>query len=174
MWFRRDLRLDDSPALATAAAAGDRVVPLFVIDPRVLGPVGPNRRRFLAQALRDLDDQVGGRLVVRRGDPARVVPALVTELRASVVVTTADFGPYGRQRDGAVGDALAANGCSLLAVGSPYLVAPGTVRSQSGAPFRVFTAFRRRWEEMSMPRRAPPPASQGRPAAHPSMRSSKE
>jgi deoxyribodipyrimidine photo-lyase len=151
MWFRRDLRLDDSPAVASAAAGGDRVVPLFVIDPRVLGPVGPNRRRFLAQALRDLDDQVGGRLVVRSGDPARVVPALATELRASLVVATADYGPYGRQRDRAVSDALTAGGCSFLAVSSAYLVPPGSVRSRAGTPFRVFTAFRRRWEEMPMP-----------------------
>ena len=39
MWFRRDLRLDDLPALAAAGAAGgDGVVPLFVVDPRVLRP----------------------------------------------------------------------------------------------------------------------------------------
>ena len=44
MWFRRDLRLDDSPALAAAAAAGDGgVVPLFVVDPKVVGPVVQRR-----------------------------------------------------------------------------------------------------------------------------------
>ncbi len=42
LWFRRDLRLDDSPALVAAAAAGaDGVVPLFVVDPKVLRPAGP-------------------------------------------------------------------------------------------------------------------------------------
>ena len=55
LWFRRDLRLDDLPALHAGAGA-DAVVPLFVIDPSVLAAAGPNRRRFLAEALRALDE----------------------------------------------------------------------------------------------------------------------
>ena len=39
MWFRRDLRLHDNPALLAACAA-DEVVPLFVLDPLPVGPVG--------------------------------------------------------------------------------------------------------------------------------------
>jgi deoxyribodipyrimidine photo-lyase len=50
LWFRRDLRLDDLPALTAPAGAGaDGVVPLFVVDPSVLRAAGPNRRRFLAE-----------------------------------------------------------------------------------------------------------------------------
>ncbi len=148
MWFRRDLRLGDSPALAAAASAGRRVVPLFVIDPKVLGAVGPNRRRFLAESLRELEIELGCPLVLRRGDPRRAVPALATELGASLVYATADFGPYGRERDQAVANALAAVGCQLVTVSSPYLVAPGIVRSQAGAPLRVFSAFRSAWERV--------------------------
>ena len=60
LWFRRDLRLDDLPALDTASSVGaDGVVPLFVVDPAVLDPAGPNRRRFLAEALRALDRELG-------------------------------------------------------------------------------------------------------------------
>jgi deoxyribodipyrimidine photolyase len=33
MWFRRDLRIGDNPALGSAIASGN-VLPLFVIDPR--------------------------------------------------------------------------------------------------------------------------------------------
>jgi deoxyribodipyrimidine photolyase len=36
VWLRRDLRLADNPALADAAARG-AVVPVFVLDPRLLG-----------------------------------------------------------------------------------------------------------------------------------------
>ena len=36
MWFRRDLRVRDLPALAAAARA-ERTVPVFVLDPRLLG-----------------------------------------------------------------------------------------------------------------------------------------
>ena len=36
LWLRRDLRLQDNPALMAAAAA-DRLVPVFCLDPRLLG-----------------------------------------------------------------------------------------------------------------------------------------
>ncbi len=54
MWFRRDLRLSDNPALLEAAADGD-VLPLFVLDPALWGPAGPSRRAYLAASLRALD-----------------------------------------------------------------------------------------------------------------------
>ena len=55
LWFRRDLRRHDNPALLTAARtaavpAGE-VVPLFVVDPVLWDPAGPVRRAALASAL---------------------------------------------------------------------------------------------------------------------------
>ena len=97
-WFRRDLRLDDLPALAAAGAGAAEVVPLFVVDPSMLRAAGPNRRRFLAEALRALDRQLDGTLVLRSGDPRRVVSAVAEEVGASVVAATADFDPYGAER----------------------------------------------------------------------------
>ncbi len=157
MWFRRDLRLDDLPALGVAAEAGDTVVPLFVLDPRVYGPVGPNRRHFLAATLTELDRQLGGKLVVRRGNPAEVVPAVAAQAGARTVAVTADFGPYGARRDGAVASALARQGAVLRAVGSPYLVEPGTLRSASGGRFAVFTAFLRAFERAGWAEPLPAP-----------------
>ena len=126
MWFRRDLRLADNPALA-AAAAGGEVVPLFVLDP-AFDSAGPPRRAFLAANLRALDEATGGALVVRQGDPVEVVPRLAADVGAASVVVTDDFGPYGRRRDAAVAGRLQHDGRTLLRVGTPYAVAPGTVR----------------------------------------------
>jgi len=50
LWFRRDLRLRDHPALVAAADAGP-VVPLFVVDPALAG-TSANRRAHLARSLR--------------------------------------------------------------------------------------------------------------------------
>ena len=58
MWFRRDLRLADLPALQAAAADGANVVPLFVVDP-TFARAGLARRAFMAEALQALDDSVG-------------------------------------------------------------------------------------------------------------------
>ena len=75
MWFRRDLRLGDHPALLAAADSGE-VLPLFVLDDRLLEPAGEPRRRFLRDCLRALDHDLGGRLHVVSGDPAHVVPEI--------------------------------------------------------------------------------------------------
>ncbi|MGV3759469.1 MAG: cryptochrome/photolyase family protein [Actinomycetota bacterium] len=159
LWFRRDLRLSDHPALLAAidSAAGGEVVGLFCLDDRLWQPAGANRRWFLAGCLRALDEAMGGRLVVRAGDPAEVVPALAEEAGASQVFVTEDFGPYGSARDEAVAGALAEAGRRLERVGSPYAVAPGEVRTGTGGPYKVFTPFSRAWAEhgWAAPQEAP-------------------
>jgi deoxyribodipyrimidine photo-lyase len=161
-WIRRDLRLADNPALLAAvdAGAGD-VAAVFVIDDRLWTPAGPNRRAFLAATLRSLDEAMGGRLVVRHGDPAEVIPAVANEVAAASVHVAADFGPYGRARDDTVERALAGGGVELVRTGSPYAVEPGTLRTKSGAPYRVFTPFFRAWSDVDREPPAPAPADVG-------------
>ncbi len=36
VWFRRDLRVHDHPALTAAHRSADLIVPVFVLDPRLL------------------------------------------------------------------------------------------------------------------------------------------
>ena len=156
LWFRRDLRLADHPALSTAAADGP-VVPLFVLDPRFLSRAGAPRLAFLLGGLGALDEAMGGALVVRTGDPVEVVPALAAEVGAAAVHVTADFGPYGRQRDDGVARALADDGRSLVRTGSPYAVAPGTVTKGDGRPYAVFTPFSRGLAGLGIGRPAPGP-----------------
>lgn len=147
VWFRRDLRLGDHPALLAAAEAAGRdgVVPLFVLDPALLGPAGAPRTAFLLRSLRALDQDLrrhGPGLVVRSGTPEEVVPAVVAEAEASAVHVSADFGPYGAARDRRVEEALPV---PLVRTGSPYAVAPGRIENGSGAPYQVFTPFSKAW-----------------------------
>jgi deoxyribodipyrimidine photo-lyase len=158
MWFRRDLRLADNPALLaaieTARADGDgRVVPLFVLDPALWDASGPVRRAYLAASLRELDSSLGGHLVVRHGDPVDVVPRLARQTQALSVHVAADFGPYGRLRDEAVEAALR---IPLIRTGSPYAVAPGRVTKDDGTAYRVFTPFWKAWVRHGW--RAPAPS----------------
>jgi deoxyribodipyrimidine photo-lyase len=148
LWFRRDLRLGDHPALLAAldAAGPDgTVLPVFVFDERLWGPSGNPRRRFLLDCLADLREQTGAALVLRSGDPARVIPELVEEVGAASVHVSADAGPYGRRRDDVVERAL--GDVPLVRTGSPYAVTPGRVTKSDGTPFKVFTPFARAWRE---------------------------
>lgn len=154
MWFRRDLRLRDNPALRAASAAG-AVVPLFVVDPALWGPSGDVRRAWLVRSLHALDESLDGRLVVRHGPPQQVLPRVAAETESTAVHVAADFGVYGRWRDRNVEQALAA--VPLVRTGSPYAVDPGTVRTREGTSYRVFTPFSRAWgrEGWDAPMQAP-------------------
>ncbi|CAN5118285.1 deoxyribodipyrimidine photo-lyase [soil metagenome] len=152
LWFRRDLRLADHPALCDAVAAAEEIVPLFVLDPALLGPAGAPRVAFMLECLRSLDADLGGALVLRTGDPADVLPAVAREVDATGVHVSADFNPYGRDRDERVAAAL--GDVPLVRTGSPYAVSPGRVTKADGEPYRVYTPFYRAWLEHGFP--APP------------------
>ncbi|MGH3684884.1 MAG: cryptochrome/photolyase family protein [Pseudonocardiaceae bacterium] len=145
MWFRRDLRTSDNPALLAAASGGGPVLALFVLDPRLFDTAGPPRRAYLLRSLRALDGSLGGALHLRCGDPAQQVVAAAREIGAHQVHVAADYGPYGSRRDAAVEAALGQHGITLVRTGSPYAVAPGRVRKPDGSPYRVFTPFSRAW-----------------------------
>jgi deoxyribodipyrimidine photo-lyase len=150
LWFRRDLRLADHPALQAAASSGP-VLGLFVLDPVLWRSAGPARRAWLAASLRALSVAMGDRLAVRYGAPARIVPAAAASVGARTVHLTGESTPYGVRRDRAVAEVLAGRGVTLCATGTPYAVEPGSVRNGSGAPYRVFTPFARAWSEHGWP-----------------------
>ena len=159
LWFRRDLRLADHPALDAArrASGADGVYGCFVLDDELLTRSGPARAQFLAACLERLDDDMGGRLVLRSGRPEEVVPALAAEVGAEAVFVTGDTAPYGTARDARVDGALGRDGRRLERVGTPYAVDPGSVAKSSGEPYRVFTPFRRAWEALGWPPPLPAP-----------------
>ncbi|MEM7272784.1 MAG: deoxyribodipyrimidine photo-lyase [Actinomycetota bacterium] len=144
-WFRRDLRLGDNPALVAAAEAGP-VAPVFVLDQALWGPAGDNRRAFLVRTLDALRHATDGALSVVDGSPAEIIPSLAAAVGATAVVATEDFGPYGRDRDAAVADALAADGRELILIDAPYAVRPGSVVTGGGTSYKVFTPFFRAWK----------------------------
>lgn len=148
MWFRRDLRLLDNPALLAAIeqarADGDgRVVPLFVVDPAVWEPASPVRQAYLVHSLDALGASIERNLLIQHGDPRTIVSQVATAAGASAVHCAADFGTYGQRRDAEVAAAL--GDTPLLRTGSPYAVAPGRVRKSDDTPYRVFTPFYRAW-----------------------------
>jgi deoxyribodipyrimidine photo-lyase len=156
MWFRRDLRLGDNPALLAASRQGP-VLALFVLDPVLLSGAGRARLAFLLASLRTLDEDIrlqGGQLVVRYGLPWRVLPEVVGEAGAKSVHISADHGPYGRRRDAKVAKALAP--VPLVATGSAYAVSPGQLLAPLGEPYRTYSAFAKAWRARGWP---PPVAS---------------
>jgi deoxyribodipyrimidine photo-lyase len=169
LWFRRDLRLHDLPALHHALDGGGTVVPVFVVDPGLLSGRWPsaNRRWFLAGALRGLQRELRARdsaLVLEGGDPRRVIPELAARFSAGRVVVSRDDSPYARRRDAAVAAALAATGVRFEAGRGQLIHEPEAVRRADGGPFTVFSPFHRRWQELPVRASLPAPDQLPSPA----------
>jgi deoxyribodipyrimidine photo-lyase len=145
MWFRRDLRLHDLPALSDAASADGDVLACYVLDPRLEASSGSRRLQFMYDSLRELRDGLDGRLLVTLGRAETRIPALAKQIHATSVHVSADFSPFGVRRDTAVREAL--GDVPLEESGSPYLVSPGRVTKGDGTPYKVFTPFYASWRE---------------------------
>jgi len=159
VWFRRDLRLADNPALAAAAEAG-AVLPLFCFEEALTGGrhCSPNRNAYLLASLRELDEGLraaGVPLHFRHGDPAAELPRLAAECGAGTVHVNRDHTAHARNRDRRVAEALAGDGIELVGHAGITCAEPARILTGAGRPFRVFTPFSRAW--LQAPRRDPAP-----------------
>ena len=142
MWFRRDLRLIDNPALLAAIDAGDEIVPVFILDPKLIQITGAKGLAYLAESLRSLDESLGNKLLVCEGDPVDVLKDLKKKYEVTSVHIATEYDQYAIERDARIESA----GIELTRTGSPYAVAPGRVKKPSDATnYRVYTPFYRGW-----------------------------
>lgn len=154
LWFRRDLRLTDHPALSAALDAGAFVVPLFVLDDRLVGGAteSPARSWFLRSSLRSLDLSLrarGSQLIVRRGRPEQIVPEVARTAGARTVVASRDVTSFSHRRDAAVSAALERDGRQLVLRSGLLLAEPDELLTASGTPYTVFTPFWRRVQQVT-------------------------
>lgn len=157
-WIRRNLRLKDDPALHSALQGGHTVVPLFILDPRLLSKPADNRQVFLFNGLRRLDEDLrsrGSRLILRRGIPEEVLPTLLAESAAEAVFTEEDYTPFAIRRDEKLAKII-----PLQRVVGVTVHHPAAVIKPDGSPYTVFTPFSKAWKALPLPRPLPPLAEQ--------------
>jgi deoxyribodipyrimidine photo-lyase len=102
-WFRNDLRLQDNEALFSAVESAKEIVPVYVFDPRQFENTrfgfrrtGALRAQFLIDSVTDLRNNLqkkGGNLLIRIGDPEKVVSQLAEEYNAEYVYTSKEIAP---------------------------------------------------------------------------------
>ncbi|WP_433229744.1 cryptochrome/photolyase family protein [Actinomadura formosensis] len=175
MLFTRDLRVRDNPALAAACEA-EHVVPVFVFDDAILtGPfAAANRVRFLRESVADLRRslrELGGDLVVRRGDPVAEVARLAGDTGARSLFLADERSAYGTRRLAG----LRGLGLDVSALPGITVVPPGDLTPANGDHYRVFTPYWRAWDAARRRpaaktpgrMRLPPGVEPGRPPADP-------
>ncbi len=146
VWFRRDLRLTDHPALAAALESAERVVALYIHAPEEEAPWAPGAasRWWLHHSLQALDAALaerGARLTIAAGPSLDALLAVARECGAHHVHWNRSYEPALAARDGAIATALRAAGLHVDGHPGNVLLEPATVRNGQGQPFRVFTPF---------------------------------
>ena len=142
IWFRRDLRIGDHPALLEAIKGSDEIVPLFILDKQQIEEAGAKLLAYMGQSLRALDESLGNKLHIIEGDQVEVLKDLIARYNVKEVHISDEYERYGAARDARV----EAAGIPLVRTGSPYAVKPGrVVKPSDGTPYRVYTPFYRAW-----------------------------
>lgn len=151
VWFRRDLRLGDNPALTAAVARGGPVVPLFILEPNER-PGGASGW-WLHHSLTSLGAacaRLGAPLVLRHGKPQEVLSRLVAETGATHLFWNRCYEPAAIARDREIKESVAAQGLNVQSFKGALLAEPWEIKSGAGEPYKVFTPF---WRALNI--RAP-------------------
>ena len=147
LWFRRDLRLHDNPALNHAAETGRPVIPVYILDGSGDGRArGSASLWWLDKSLRALGSALkdrGATLILRRGDSEAELHRLIEETGADAVFMNRLFEPDAVARDADIAHALQADGTKVKGYNGSLMCRPGGVLNGSGGPYKVFTPFLR-------------------------------
>jgi deoxyribodipyrimidine photo-lyase len=158
VWFRRDLRIHDNPALAAAVMRG-AVLPVYILDDVTPAPhwrMGAASRWWLHHSLSALAKDLG-HLALLRGDPRLILPNIIQAAGASAVHWNRCYEPFAIARDKSLKTQLQGEGIEVNTFNASLLHEPWEVATSNGGPFRVFTPF---WR-----------ASQSKPVPEPHMAS---
>ena len=163
VWFRRDLRLQDNPALAMALANHEKILALYVHAPQEQAPWSPGAASdvWLHHALVDLDERLVGRLLLRQGGSLAVIDELVSASGAEAVYWNRLYEPAAIARDTELKRHLRERGTGVHSGNAALLFEPWEVEKKAGGPFRVFTPFWKRVLEAGLPQaiETEPPAT---------------
>ena len=144
LWLRRDLRLSDQPALRAAAKAGP-VIPVYVLDDERAGDhaMGGASRWWLHHSLASLDADLrdkGSRLILRQGDCVSALTAIAAQHGARQIHALRHYEPWWLEAESEL-EAQLDDDCELCLYDGNYLKPPGSVTTNSGGPYKIYTPF---------------------------------
>jgi deoxyribodipyrimidine photo-lyase len=162
VWFRRDLRVADNPALCAAVAAGHTPIPVYIHAPHEEQPWEPGAASlwWLHHSLLALDGDLkalGSSLVLRGGDTAVELDRLIAETGACAVYWSRLYDPALVRRDASIKEGLRGRGIEAHSHAAHLIAEPWEIKNGSGQPYRVFSPF---WRKLraSLPLPEPLPA----------------
>ncbi len=153
VWFRNDLRIEDHPALYEAMAHGEAVAVFCLCNAQWRDhDVGDNRLAFMLDSLHALAGDLDAlgvplRLITapRFDDLPKRLVNLADELEADALAFHEEYPLNERVRDSKVTRAFEDTNRAVHVHHSGTLMPPGSVLTNDGDPYTVFTPFKKRW-----------------------------
>ncbi|MBC8127879.1 MAG: deoxyribodipyrimidine photo-lyase [Gloeobacteraceae cyanobacterium ES-bin-144] len=173
-WYRRDLRISDNLAFFHAAATGLPVIPVYFLSDWKKSHTwtGHKRQQFLCGCLDSLSKNlgaVGGRLLIRKGDPVSGLRKLIIESHTVALHFNNDPDPFGKTVENHIRKMCAEIGVECHGHADATLHQPDEVLTQSGQPYRVYTPYSRNWLALPKPIPLGKPSSIRTPTHLPSL-----
>lgn len=143
VWFRRDLRLSDHPALQAAVDAGGPVIPVFIRD-EMVDQLGTAPQWRLGRGLDVLNATLrdaGSRLILRQGPALEVLRDLVKSTGAQQVYWLRTYEPQTIARDTEIKSNLQEQGVDAKSFGGHLLFEPWSAQTKTGGFYKVYTPF---------------------------------
>ncbi|MGJ8611659.1 MAG: cryptochrome/photolyase family protein [Octadecabacter sp.] len=140
-WVRRDFRLSDNAALSAACESGRPIIPLFIRD-EVVETHGAAPKMRLGEGVRVFGrafEDLGARLILRRGAALDVLADVLEETGADAVYWNRLYDPVSKARDTGVKAKLTERGVEAKSFAGHLLFEPWTVETKTGGFYRVFT-----------------------------------
>ncbi|MEL6152823.1 MAG: deoxyribodipyrimidine photo-lyase, partial [Bacteroidota bacterium] len=156
-WFRRDLRLEDNHGLYQALSRHTAVLPIFLFDAQILGPLEDRTDRrvhFIYAQIQHLKHSLEKQqrsLLVCYGDPLNIFRQLAAQLPLEAVYTNHDYEPYARERDQAVAKLLTDSQVSFYTYKDQVIFEKAEVMKDNGTPYTVFTPYMKKWKALFQP-----------------------
>ncbi|MEM9690020.1 MAG: deoxyribodipyrimidine photo-lyase [Pseudomonadota bacterium] len=140
VWFRRDLRLSDNPALNRAVESGLPILPVYVVDELDSNGAARWWLHHSLASLRESLQSLGGGLKILEGDPVTRLAELAKAVDAEVIYCAHRYEAEASGQLQCLRKSLPES-VRLNAAHSALLTEPGSVVTGSGSVSKVFTPF---------------------------------
>ncbi len=144
VWFRRDLRVADNPALSEAAKTGRPVICLYILETERERELGGASKWWLHHSLQSLSEDleaIGATLILRKGQAFRILDMLIEETGADSIYWNRRYDLAPREIDAAIKSDLKARGLTVETFRANLLSEPWTVKTKTDNYYKVFTPY---------------------------------
>tara|TARA_A100000171_G_scaffold43949_1_gene46347 strand:- start:6014 stop:7450 length:1437 start_codon:yes stop_codon:yes gene_type:complete len=144
LWFKRDLRLSDNPALVAAAQSGE-VLPVYIVEPLSSSEFerGSASKIWLYHSLKSLNSTLNNHLNIYTGDPVKILLDLTQKHQIETIFWNTCYEPWSRENEKRLIENLKSQSVSYDFFNGTYLWKPKEIKKNDGTPYKVFSAYKR-------------------------------